>query len=107
METRVVDNAQDSRFELYVEGEAAGFLTYERAADAVAFTEVTTDLRRAGQGLGLVLVRQALDAVSAEGLSVLPMCPFVRDFIQRHPVYLDVVPVEQRQRFELPASTEA
>jgi len=107
METRVVDNAQDNRFELYVDGEAAGFLTYERAADTVAFTEVTTDLRRAGQGLGLVLVRMALDAVSAEGQSVLPVAPFVRDYIERHPAYLDLVPEDQRQRFELPKEREA
>jgi predicted GNAT family acetyltransferase len=107
METSVVDNPHASRFELHVDGEMAGWLAYERTADDVSFTELHTDLSRAGQGLGLVLVRQALDAVSAAGLSVLPVCPFVRDFIQRHPVYLDVVPVEQRQRFDLPTSAEA
>ncbi|HEU4349730.1 MAG TPA: GNAT family N-acetyltransferase [Actinoplanes sp.] len=101
METSVVDNPQDSRFELHVQGEVAGFLTYERTGDIVSFTELTTDLRRAGQGLGLVLVRKALDAVDAEGRSVLPVSPFVRDFIRRHPVYLDLVPAEDRQRFEL------
>jgi predicted GNAT family acetyltransferase len=102
METKIVDKPQDSRFELYVDGEAVGFLTYERAAEAVALTEVTTDLRRAGQGLGLVLVRMALDAVSDEGLAVLPVSPFVRDYIARHPVYLDLVPEDERHRFELP-----
>ena len=98
----VVDNRLGSRFELHLDGEVAGFLVYQRDADAVSFTEITTDLRRAGQGLGLVLVRQALDAVSAEGLLVLPVCPFVRDFIRRHPVYLDLVPLELRERFQLP-----
>jgi predicted GNAT family acetyltransferase len=98
----VVDNRLGSRFELQIDGEVAGYLVYQRGADAVSFLEVTTDPRRAGQGLGLVLVRQALDAVSAEGLSVLPVCPFVRDFIRRHPVYLDVVPADLRERFELP-----
>jgi predicted GNAT family acetyltransferase len=98
----IVDNRLGSRFELRLDGELAGFLVYQRDAGIVSFIEVTTDLRRAGQGLGLVLVRQALDAVSAEGLSVLPVCPFVRDFIRRHPVYLDLVPAEVRERFQLP-----
>jgi uncharacterized protein len=98
----VVDNRLGSRFELHLDGEVAGFLIYQRSAGAVSFLDVMTDLRRAGQGLGLVLVRQALDAVSAEGLSVVPVCPFVRDFIQRHPVYLDLVPAELRERFQLP-----
>jgi uncharacterized protein len=98
----VVDNRLEGRFELHLDGEVAGFLVYQRGADGVSFGEVATDLRRAGQGLGLVLVRQALDAVSAEGLSVLPVSPFVRDFIRRHPVYLDLVPAELRERFQLP-----
>jgi predicted GNAT family acetyltransferase len=101
METSIVDNRQDSRFELHIDGEVAGLLAYERVGDTVSLTDLTTDLRRAGQGYGLVLVRAALDAVSAEGRSVLPVCPFVRDFIQRHPVYLDLVPLEERHRFEL------
>ena len=101
MEIGVVDNRQASRFELHVQGEVAGSLVYERTGDMVSFIELTTDLRRAGQGLGLVLARGALDAVGAEGRSVLPVCPFVRDFIQRHPVYLDLVPAEERQRFGL------
>ncbi len=107
METSVIDNPQASRFELHVQGEVAGFLAYERTVDIVSFIELTTDLRRAGLGLGLVLVRKALDAVSAEGRSVLPVCPFVRDFIQRHPVYLDLVPADQRERFELSPVPEA
>jgi predicted GNAT family acetyltransferase len=98
----VIDNRLGSRFELHLDGEVAGILDYRRDTGAVSFVEVTTDLRRAGQGLGLMLVRQALDAVSAEGLSVVPVCPFVRDFILRHPVYLDLVPAELRDRFELP-----
>jgi uncharacterized protein len=101
MDTSIVDNRQAGRFELHIDGEVAGFLTYERAGDVVSLTDLTTDLRRAGQGLGLVLVRKVLDAVSAEGRSVLPVCPFVRDFIHRHPVYLDMVPHEERHRFEL------
>ena len=101
MEISVVDNRQAGRFELHVDGEVAGSLAYERAGDVVSFLELTTDLRRAGQGLGLVLVRRALDLAGAQGWSVLPVCPFVRDFIHRHPVYLDLVPAEQREPFGL------
>jgi predicted GNAT family acetyltransferase len=102
MTMELVDDRQQSRFELRVDGETAGLLTYERTAGGVSLLELTTDLRRAGQGLGVVLVRKALDAVSAEGLPVLPVSSFVRDFIRRHPVYLDLVPADQRDRFGLP-----
>jgi predicted GNAT family acetyltransferase len=102
MTISLVHNPDVSRFELYVDGQLAGSLTYERSADTLSFLDIATDQHRAGQGLGVVLVRQALDAASAQGLPVLPVCPFVRDFILRHPVYLDVVPAEHRQRFQLP-----
>ena len=98
----VVDNSQDSRFELRIDDDLAGFLSYERDAELVAFIDVTTDPERAGQGLGLALVRGALDAASEAGLQVLPVLPFVRDYIERHPVYLDLVPADERQRFSLP-----
>ena len=103
----VVDNPQDGRFELRIDGDMAGFLAYERDADVVSFVDVATDPGRAGQGLGLVLVRKSLDAVSAEGRYVLPVFPFVRDFIERHPVYLDLVPPEQRKQFDLPDAPDA
>jgi predicted GNAT family acetyltransferase len=98
----VVDNRLEGRFELHIDGEVAGVLTYQRSGDSVSLLELTTDLHRAGQGLGLVLVRQTLDAISAEGLSVLPESAFVRDYIRRHPVYLDLVPMELREQFQLP-----
>jgi predicted GNAT family acetyltransferase len=101
-EVRVVDNRVASRFELQIDGEVAGVLTYEREGDRLSLLDMTTDPRRAGQGLGLVLVRQALDTISADRLSVLPVYPFVRDYIDRHPVYLDLVPTELRKRFQLP-----
>jgi hypothetical protein len=32
---------------------------------------------------------------------VLPYCPFVKSYIQKHPEYLDLVPAERRASFDL------
>ncbi len=38
---------------------------------------------------------------------MLPYCPFIRGYIQRHPGYLDLVPADRRDEFRLlPASDE-
>ena len=47
-------------------------------------------------GLASQLIRSALDEARAAGREVLPFCPFVRSFIQRHPAYVDLVRKPQR-----------
>jgi uncharacterized protein len=56
-----------------------------------------------GRGLASHLVRFALDEARATGRIVLPFCPFVRSFIQRHPAYVDLV--GQPERFDLTLHT--
>ena len=107
MDISIVNNSDLRCVELRVDDEVAGFLTYELKDNVVSFTDIDTDLRRAGQGLGVALVRAALEAARADGLSVLPVSSFVRDFIQRHPVYLELVPPDERPRFELPSAPAA
>lgn len=98
----VVKDSSGSRFEVLVDGEAAGFVAYRRNGSTISFTHTEIDERFEGRGLGSVLVRGALDAARAEGAAVLPFCPFVRRYISRHHEYLDLVPIDQRSRFELP-----
>ncbi|MGN9906394.1 GNAT family N-acetyltransferase [Phytohabitans sp. LJ34] len=101
--TMVVEDRPASRFEVLLDGQAAGFVAYRRNGSSISFTHTEIDERFEGRGLGSVLVRGALDAARSEGVAVLPFCPFVRRYISRHQEYLDLVPVDQRARFELPA----
>jgi predicted GNAT family acetyltransferase len=52
-------------------------------------TEVEPELER--HGVGSQLVAATLDDLRARGLPVVPICPFVRGFIRRHPEYADLV----------------
>jgi predicted GNAT family acetyltransferase len=104
MSERVVrDNEADGRFEIWVDGELAGYTRYQRMTAGTAFTHTEIDDRFEGQGLGSALIRSALDTMRESDVHVLPYCPFVRGYIDRHPEYLDLVPAEQREKFELPA----
>lgn len=100
----VVDAPERSRFEVRVDGELAGFAQYLRRPGLIAFTHTEVDARFEGRGLGGRLVRTALDASRAQGLDVLPFCPFVRGYIAGHlEDYLVLVPEDRRTAFELPA----
>ena len=90
METRVENNADASRYELFVDDELVAIADYRLAGDVVVFphTEVRPDSR--GRGLGEVLVSHALDDVRSAGRSVRATCWFVAEFIETHPEYRDL-----------------
>ena len=102
-EPTVADVPDRSRFEITVEGRRAGFAAYERVPGLIAFTHTEIDPAYGGRGLGGELVSAALTAARADGLAILPFCPFVRSWIEKHPGQLDLVPAQYREQFGLPA----
>lgn len=97
----IVDNPAEQRYEIRVDGELAGFTQYRQRPSGLAFIHTEIDDRFEGQGLGGKLISFALDDARSRGLAVLPFCPFVKGYIERHPEYLDLVPEEKRPDFEL------
>ena len=89
--TEVVDVPSRSRFEVLVDGEPAGLAAYRLREDAIVFLHTEIGDEYEGKGLGGVLVRAALDSARERGLRVVPSCPFVRGWIERHPDYADLV----------------
>ncbi|MFT4286374.1 GNAT family N-acetyltransferase [Nocardioides sp.] len=89
----VVRNDTDRhRYEAIVDGEVAGFATYRVEGEAIVFLHTEIDDRFAGQGIGSALARGALDDVRRNGeLDVVPRCPFVKGWIEKHPDYQDLV----------------
>jgi predicted GNAT family acetyltransferase len=101
MAPTVTDVSDRRRFEIEVDGAVLGFAEYRRRPGVITFLHTEIDPAHEGEGLGTLLVKAALDTARAEGLAVLPYCPFVRGFIDRHREYLDLVPVERRANFTL------
>ena len=99
--TRVHNNPDKQRYEIELDGEPAGFAQYRERPGLIALVHTEIDERFEGRGLASELVGFALDDARARGLEVLPFCPFVNDYIQRHAEYLDLVPEGKRARFGL------
>lgn len=90
MDTEVIDNAERQRYEIRRDGQVLGFAAYRKANRLIVFTHTEIEPAAEGQGLGGQLVRGALDDVRSQGLPVLPICPFVQQWMGRHPDYLDL-----------------
>ena len=90
MSEGVRDNTALNRFELDVDGRQA--VSYYRLAPGV-ITFVHTEVPQAlsGHGVGSKLIRGALEMVRAQGLKVVPQCPFVSAYMGKHPEYSDLL----------------
>ena len=91
MVTEVEDVPERRRYEITSDGEAAGFAEYILTDTLMTFTHTEIDPAFEGKGLGGALIRRALDDARSRGLSVLPMCPFVKGWIERHRDYADLL----------------
>lgn len=101
MSVEITDNVGHRRFELLVDGELAALITYGRNAHQIALTHTETEPGFEGQGYGKQIAEHALGWAREHHLDVLPFCPFVRDYIARHPEHLELVPEAARSKFEL------
>jgi predicted GNAT family acetyltransferase len=90
-ELRVEDNPAKHRYEARAGERLLGFVSYrvEGGGFTLVHTEVEPELEH--RGVASQLVAAALDDIRARGLPVVPICPFVRGFIRRHPEYADLV----------------
>jgi predicted GNAT family acetyltransferase len=96
---RVVDDADNGRFAIWVGEEVAGYTLYARHEDeyALMHTEIRPEFEH--QGLASRLIRSTLEQLAAREVGVLPYCPFVRSFIAEHREYAALVPASDRVRF--------
>ncbi|HEV2159644.1 GNAT family N-acetyltransferase [Bradyrhizobium sp.] len=86
----VIDNKAHHRFELEVEGHLATE-HYKREGNVITFVHTDVPKELGGKGVGSKLVQGALDQVRAAGLELVPECPFVKAWIEKHPEYQDLV----------------
>jgi predicted GNAT family acetyltransferase len=97
----IADAPGRQRFEATLDGELAGFLVYRSRKGLLALIHTEVEERFEGHRVGGKLARFALDRARADGLAVLPFCPFVNDWLKRHREYVDLVPAAYREQFDL------
>jgi predicted GNAT family acetyltransferase len=95
----VVDNPTEGRFELRLDGELVGFADYRPAGNSVIIAHTEIADGHEGEGLGGLLVREALERIRASGKTVIPVCSFTASYIGRHPEFVELVAPSLRGQF--------
>jgi predicted GNAT family acetyltransferase len=79
------------RYEITVDGERAGLTVYLDQRDQRIFFHTEIEERFAGRGLGSRLIADALADTRAVGLRIVPVCPFVARYVEKHHEVDDIV----------------
>jgi predicted GNAT family acetyltransferase len=87
----VTDNEATSCFEASDGSAVIGFARYVRRGGRTIFVHTEVDAEHEGEGVASTLVAAALDAEREAERPVVPLCPFVRSFIERNTEYSDLV----------------
>lgn len=89
-EIEVVNNTEARRFETRV-GDYFALIDYMPAGDNIVFTHTEVPRIFEHQGVASKMAKTALDYAQANGMKVIPLCPFVAGYIRKHPEYQPLV----------------
>ena len=87
---RVTHDEESRRFVAAEDG-ATAELTYRLAAGQIVFLHTGVPPELEGRGIGSALAKAGLEYAKEQGLAVIPLCPFVRSYIERKPEYQSLV----------------
>jgi uncharacterized protein len=90
-EAEVVDVPEEGRYELRLDGRLVGIAAYRRRGDRVAFTHTEVDESCEGRGFGGRLAAAVLEDARRQGVWIVPLCPFIAHYVERHPEWQELV----------------
>jgi predicted GNAT family acetyltransferase len=91
---QVTDAPERERFEARdsdADQELAGFMTYQLTGNVIVFTHLDISPVYDGRGVGDALARAAMDDAGDRRRTVVPICPFLAEWLTRHREYSKIV----------------
>ncbi|MBF6137893.1 N-acetyltransferase [Nocardia otitidiscaviarum] len=83
----VVRNDTQHRYEVWYGNSLAGFSEYRERDNDTVFIHTEVDSEFSGKGLGKVLAEEAVKDVIERGRVIVPRCPFIKGWLDKHPEY--------------------
>ena len=99
LEVEVTNNAEQSRYEVSLDGQRVGLAAYLDNGNERLFYHTEVNPNVGGRGIGHALIQFALDDTRAAGMTYIPRCPFVAAFVRENPAYVAGVAERVKARF--------
>ena len=96
----VTDNPAEHRFEITLDEALLGHVRYVDRGGRRILVHTEIDPAHEGHGYASTLVRAALDDARTHDTLIVPLCPYVADWIERHPDYADLIDMDLLARME-------
>jgi uncharacterized protein len=88
-ELEIKHNPAKNRFETWIDGQLSK-LEYSEDGDTIVMMHVGVNPAHRGQGVAGKLTQVALEYAKGKSLRVIPMCSYVRAYINHHPDYIEL-----------------
>ena len=80
-----------NRFEVLLENGQTAYLNYNEFENSLNLSHTYVPQSFEGKGIAAAIVKIALDYARKNNLSIIPSCPYVAAYIERHPEHRDLV----------------
>ena len=87
---RVVDNKEKNRFEAEIDGHQA-IIEYSVKPNILILKHIEVDKELSGRGVATEMTESVLLEIELRGLKVIPECPFIKNYINKHPEWESIL----------------
>ena len=98
---RVIDNKEARRFEAEVDGHWA-IIEYSVLPNILSLNHVEVEKTLEGKGVATEMAEKVLLQIELRGLKVIPVCPFIKKYIQKHPEWKSIIAKDPNRKKPLP-----
>jgi predicted GNAT family acetyltransferase len=82
-----LDPSQSAYIASLPDGTKIGGAFFQEMGGTKVFSHTEIDPAYGGKGYGKQLAKAALDAEKAAGGKIVPLCPFIKAYVEEHPEY--------------------
>lgn len=94
---RVIDNKEKNRFEAEVDGYKV-IIEYSVQPGILSLNHTEVPKELSGQGIASEMTEKVLLQIELRGLKVIPVCPFTKKYIDKHPEWKSIVADEHKRK---------